>query len=260
MNKLHRFYPVAFFLLIVISFAWPTGAIGQPKAESGPREMVLIAGGTFEMGCVPGDERCEDDERPRHTVAVGSFYIDAREMSYDHVPTAVRLRPTHVLACGTCPVTVVSWYEAEALCRSHDARLPTEAEWEYAARGGRDGAIRYDDVRRTSWTKGNADQRYHPVGTMAPNGFGLYDMLGNVAEWVADRYDPGAYANGTSSATATGRVVRGGSWTSSPDSVRLSNRSWTDPENRTPFIGFRCARDAEGAPAPSPAEESAATP
>ena len=152
------------------------------------------------------------------------------------------------LAGLSLPVETVTWEEASEYCRRIGGRLPTEAEWEYAARAGsnqsRDGEL--DNI---AWAPFNSGQRTHPVATKKANAFGLYDMLGNVFEWVADWHDPNYYHGQQSSLDPTGptmspdglRVIRGGAWKATDGSraLRVSYRS-SGSKGGGDNVGFRC--------------------
>ncbi len=229
--------------------------LGPPKELTDARtgiKWVLIPSGSFTMGCTAGDGECEGDERPAHRVTISRpFYMAETETTngqYGRMGSA-NGSPDH-------PKVSVSWTEAEAYCRWAGGRLPTEAEWEYAARGGQEGnrypwgnSISHDEANydgtggRDSWTKTS------PVKSFAANGFGLYDIAGNVWEWVADWYDEGYYGRSPSTdptgpSTGSTRVLRGGSWDSLPGWLRVSYRDRTSPDNRGVINGFRCTRDA----------------
>jgi len=222
---------------------------GTVVQGTGPTEgMVLIPGGTFWMGCVPGDSEYSDDEKPRHQVTVDSFQMDTHEVTQAQYERVMGKNPSSFKNCSDCPVEQVSWDDARSYCSKVGKRLPTEAEWEYAARGGKDGEVRYGSLGDVAWYDGNSEKKTHPVGKKAPNGFGLYDMLGNVWEWCADWYDEGYYAKSPSKDPHGGesgadRVLRGGSWYDKPGFVRASNRNWFSSDFWNDFIGFRCVRD-----------------
>lgn len=126
----------------------------------------------------------------------------------------------------------VNWHEADAYCRKIGKRLPTEWEWEYAARAGTSTVYYWGDAmdEAYAWHKGNADKQTHPVGEKQPNAWGLYDMAGNVWEWTASDHENG------------GKVLRGGSWRNSTISLRAGHRILSHPIYRYHYVGFRCAR------------------
>ena len=156
----------------------------------------------------------------------------------------------------------VSWHEAREFCERVGKRLPTEAEWEKAAKGGRDRIYPWGDhleSNRANFCDKNCDKKLgnndfddhqsytSPVGSYPPNGYGAFDMGGNVREWVADWYAPDAYRNRaaenpTGPAEGKYKVVRDGSWTQNPMHVRVANRSFFAPEWRHFDVGFRCAK------------------
>jgi formylglycine-generating enzyme required for sulfatase activity len=149
---------------------------------------------------------------------------------------------------GDLPMTGVSWEAAKAYCASVGGRLPSEVEWEYAARAGATTRY-YGALADVAWFADNAADQVHPVGTKAPNALGLHDMLGNVSEWVRDRYynayddtaDPVVVEEPLAGNTLG--VARGGSWVSDADGVRLSRRLEMYPDAEEAHIGFRCAMD-----------------
>ena len=151
------------------------------------------------------------------------------------------------------PAADVSWNDAKAFCEQYGYALPTEAEWEYAARGG--SVTRWsfgDDEERLgnyAWFYKNSESRAHPVRKRLPNPLGLYDMHGNVWEWVEDCYEAEAYQDRSSplvdpkvGGSCKFRALRGGSAWFVPRYLRSANRNWYGPEGRGDYVGFRCVR------------------
>jgi iron(II)-dependent oxidoreductase len=233
--------------------------------QKGTEELVLIPGGEFLMGA--GSDR---DHSPVHKVAIASFYIDRYEVTngqyldFCHATghrlpafwgiDRFRSSPNYPLH----PVTGVSWYDANMYADWRGKRLPTEAEWEYAARGNLVGK-NYPQGDAFDETIGNSSKSGKggpvPVGSYAPNGFGLHDMQGNVVEWVWDYYDANYYhsspkINPRGPEQMEGRpeavrfrVIRGGGWHSGPYCSRVYYRNAL-PANWLDFnVGFRCAKD-----------------
>ena len=251
--------------------------------------MVLIPAGDFQMGS--NDSNADDDEKPVHTVYVDAFYIDKYEVTNAQFKAFVDANPpwqknripkkyhsgrylqdwrgnSYPSGKENHPVVYVSWYAAMAYAQWAGKRLPTEAEWEKAARGGlvdkkypRGNAI---DTRQANYNKdvGNTT----PVGRYAPNGYGLHDMAGNVWEWCLDAHEENFYArsprrNPLASEmplrevmtnyqnVTTSRVLRGGSWRIAARFVRVANRYGDAPSDSYNDLGFRCARDVtQGGP------------
>jgi formylglycine-generating enzyme len=206
---------------------------------------VWIPPGKFTMGCSPGDSECDEPEKPPHEVTITRGFW----MNQTPVTEAAWLR--FLKAKGESigpknsdsPVVNVSWEDAQKYCEWVGLRLPSEAEWEYAARAGTKGA-RYGELDDIAWHRGNSDGKPHPVRGKQPNAFVLYDMLGNVWEWVADwygGYEKGATVDPTGPPDGKYRVLRGGSWYVDPGVVRVSFRVGYEPTLRLRDIGFRCA-------------------
>jgi formylglycine-generating enzyme required for sulfatase activity len=217
--------------------------------------MLRVPPGAFVMG----SDRGRRDERPAGQVLVDAFYMDEHEVTNLEYE---RFDPTHVRnpysSCDDCPVVGVSWFDAYAYARWAGKRLPTEAEWEKAARGGLMDA-RYVWGNQTPEGRANFDLRQaREVARYAPNGYGLFDMAGNVAEWCLDWYAPDAYRHRSGGVDgqpprnpwgpdATGRkVVRGGSFSlhnlplqQRLDMLRVACREHARPEERSHDLGFR---------------------
>jgi formylglycine-generating enzyme required for sulfatase activity len=219
-------------------------------------EMALIPGGAFLMG---GD--VEDDHQPVHEVLVDSFYIDVHEVTnaqyFEFCTQTNRKLPEYwgmeEFRCGPDfpdhPVVGVGWKDATEYADWCGKRLPTEAEWEYAARGGL-ASQKYPngDTIDTTLANYSVSEGTVPVRTYPPNGYGLYDMAGNVNEWVFDFYDANYYAisphdNPTGPEDGKFHVIRGGGWHSGAYCNRVYRRCaliayWVDFN-----VGFRCAKD-----------------
>ena len=182
------------------------------------------------MGCSPGDTECSADEKPPHAERISKdFWLGQTEVTQAAYLRVTGRNPSAHKG-DQLPVETVTWNDAANYCAAIGGRLPTEVEWEYAARG-RAGitASRYgsEDV---AWHSGNSGQETHPVAMKQANGFGLYDMLGNVWEWVADNY-PGS----------SDKILRGGSYFYDARSSRASSSFKAAPEDARSGRGFRCA-------------------
>ena len=235
---------------------------------------VWIPPGKFTMGCSPGDSECHSDEKPPHEVTITrGFFLgrtEVTEAAYARFASATGRARDSASSNPDLPVVNVSWEDARAYCEWAGMRLPTEAEWEYAARatttGARYGALddvawygdnsgkkRLDTAKLWASDRANYDKvlkdngnRVHAVAGKDPNAWGLYDMLGNVWEWVADWYGDKYYEqkvglDPVGPQSGQQRVLRGGSWNVSPEYVRVSYRGWYVPTFRLDRIGFRCA-------------------
>ena len=268
------------------------GPMLPPVGEAMPPEgMVLIPAGSFEMGSE--DPEAEADEQPVHTVHLDAFYMDTHEVTNAEFKIFVDANPAwgkdnieerfHDESWGGYlfhwsgtdypagkadhPVVFVSWYAAMAYAEWAGKRLPTEAEWEYAARGGLAGkkypwgdTITPADANYDGFVDGSGTT---PVGQYPANGYGLYDMAGNVWEWCLDGFDGGFYAasensrnpiaggmsiqelrdNFTTIPTGSHRVLRGGSWFDVAGFLRVADHAWNTPPDANVNIGFRCVKD-----------------
>jgi formylglycine-generating enzyme required for sulfatase activity len=227
----------------------------KPKTWLNPADglkYAWIPPGTFMMGCSVQDSECRDDEKPTHQVAIDKgFWMGQTEVTVAaYRKFAPKSAPASLGGDGTLPMSGVSWAEAKNFCVAMGGRLPTEAEWEYAARAG-SAQPYYGVLSQIAWYGSNSGDAPHPVGTKQPNAFGLYDMLGNVSEWVLNRYfnkydfdsaerGPDVEQPLASNATAT---ARGGFWENDASGLRVSRRLEQEKEGDQIPIGFRCARD-----------------
>ncbi|MBF0272843.1 MAG: SUMF1/EgtB/PvdO family nonheme iron enzyme [Magnetococcales bacterium] len=213
-------------------------------------KFVIVPQGCFQMGS-------DDSPRtaPKHEVCVDWFYMSQFEVTQSQWESVMGHNPSSLNACGeNCPVNGITWEQVQVFINKLNARggdkfrLPTEAEWEYACRGGaRQRYCGSDDADLVAWHSGNARGDIHPVGQKAPNGFRLFDMSGNVWEWVTDHYDERYYAispksNPKGSNTGALRIFRGGSIKSSPEFIQPTQRNSGDAKSNFGDLGFRLVR------------------
>jgi formylglycine-generating enzyme required for sulfatase activity len=214
------------------------------------QNYVWIPAGAFQMGCSTGDRDCGASENPQHPVRLSNgYWLGQTEVSVGayrrFVSATSRRNPVPGTVVPNMPVNNVSWTDAQDFCSWVGGNLPTEAEWEYAARAGSIGA-RHGELKEISWYKDNASQRLHEVGQKKSNAWGVQDMLGNLWEWTrddyaADSYRPASIADPTGPATGRDRVVRGGSWENDTGLLRASLRFGNNPDAGSLTNGFRCA-------------------
>lgn len=226
-------------------------------------EMVTVPAGTFLMGRkadpFSNAQQPPANEQPQHPVTLKSFAIGKHEVTQEQWFALMGDNPSYNKG-RTLPVENVSWEDVQTFIGKLNAktgkryRLPTEAEWEYAARAGSTALYPFgDDVAqlgRYAWYAANAADKTHPVGEKLPNQFGVHDTAGNVWEWVQDCYTDNysaARADGAAAAGAEGcdRVVRGGSWESGSDFLRPTFRGRVRPSHRVLNLGFRLALPVE---------------
>lgn len=234
-------------------------------------EFVNIPAGSFSMGSSEANVTASlslarkeysevvredfDNEKPQRRLTFGDdFWIGKTEVTQAQWTAVMGENPSNFKGCDDCPVERVSWEDAKKFVEKLNAaddgfvyRLPSEAEWEYAARGGANGLFGGAAIDEMAWHKGNSEDRTHPVATKEPNAFGLYDMHGNVGEWCEDIYQP-FYdetvldgAPNTSGGDAKYRVHRGGSWSNFPPYMRLMHRNKDNGTIRNIVVGFRVA-------------------
>jgi len=243
----------------------PTAEISMRIISKENTPMVLIPAGEFRVGSDDG----ESDEKPVHTVHLDAFYMDAYEVTNAQYQKFIEATGHRVprnwdkhsfSASPDHPVVGVSWHDARAYAEWVGKRLPSEAEWEKAARGGLVGKkyphgdnLTHDDSNYHGTGGKDIWEYTSPVGSFAPNGYGLYDMAGNVWEWCADWYDANYYINSPTRNpmgpdTGLARVLRGGGWNryQDPDFLRVALRHYSLIPTLTPiYVGFRCAKDGK---------------
>ncbi len=232
--------------------------------------MIFVQGGSFMMGSNEG----ESDEKPVHQVTVSDFYIGKYEVTQKEWVEVMGNNPSNWKG-DNLPVECVSWLDAVDYCNKRSIkeglqpcysgsgnslscnfnangyRLPTEAEWEYAARGGSNSkGYKYsgsNNLSEVAWWNGNSGSKTHPAGTKTANELGIYDMSGNVWEWCWDWYDSGYYAKSQSSdpqgvGSGRSRVLRGGSWCDNGSNCRVAFRNNYYSGNGSSYFGFRVLR------------------
>lgn len=223
------------------------------------KRIIFVKGGCFQMGNIFGDGG--GNEQPAHEVCVDDFYMGKYEVTQKEWTEVMGNNPSYFKNCGdNCPVENVSWNDVQEYINKLNSktgknyRLPTEAEWEYAARsGGKNEKYAGGNyINSVAWYSNNSGDKTHPVGQKQPNGLGIYDMSGNVREWVQDWYKNNYYKNsprnnprGPDSGQA--RVLRGGSWQDIPQLLRASS-SWSllaHPATWSKDFGFRLSVSAQ---------------
>ncbi|MCP4697149.1 MAG: SUMF1/EgtB/PvdO family nonheme iron enzyme [Gammaproteobacteria bacterium] len=262
LDDLRTLNPKSVYLPQAEKFLRERGTFREPlniDRTPGPK-MVWIAAGKFRMGDIRGNGR--GHEKPIHEVFIDRFAIGVHEVifaEYDKFTEATgRKKPEdNGWGRGNRPVINVSWEDAATYCEwlneqtGKGYRLPTEAEWEYAARAGTETDYFFGDEQKQlgeyAWYFGNSRRKTHPVGKKEPNAWGWYDVHGNVWEWVQDWYGKDYYANSPISNpvgpdSGASRVFRGGSWIGDARYVRAAYRDGVDPGVRSEDLGFRCAR------------------
>lgn len=246
------------FILFGTGLLWSASGMAQTApsptmTNSIGMEFVLIPAGTFRMGTDQG----EADERPAHQVTISQpFYLGKYEVTQAQWQALMGNNPSLYREDPQRPVEQVSWEDAQAFLKALNAReggaryrLPTEAEWEYAAQAGSTAAYSFGDdasqLGQYAWYKGNSGHHPHPVGKMQPNAWGLYDMHGNVWEWVHDWYGPysaGAVKDPQGPEVGTHRMRRGCAWNNEAAICRTRNR-YSVVGFRDDFLGFRVVRE-----------------
>lgn len=233
----------------------PAASTSRPKVSLNDimRNMVYVEGGTFIMGATAEQKTPDYDEQPTHRVSLSSFYIGKYEVTQALWKAVMGSNPSNWKG-DNLPVETVSWNDCQTFLRKLNAmtgknfRLPTEAEWEFSARGGnRSRGYQYSGsnvLSDVAWYVDNSGMKTHNVGTKAPNELGIYDMSGNVWEWCQDwhRYYYGySQTNPTGPSSGSYRVIRGGGWSGGARIYRVANRDISTPDCRIISLGFRLA-------------------
>ena len=245
------------FELVVI------GPEDKAIADKAPEGMVFIKGGCF----ILGNNFAQVDEAPEHEVCIDDFYLDKYEVTQARWEKVMGFNPSKFLSSDR-PVEQVTFYDVQEFSEKSEGqcRIPTEAEWEYAARGHADARYFWGNMMNDeyAWFEDNSGSQTHPVGNKKSNQFGVYDMMGNVWEWVADWYDAayphGKQLNPMGVSEGSFKVVRGGAFDSSAGALRITNRTWLHPKNKVfpkvtthgqvmneiyNYVGFRCAQSMD---------------
>ncbi len=237
----------------------PPPAVGESFTDPLVGKLIRVKGGTFTMGCTPEQgSDCESYEKPAHEVTLSDYYIGETEVTQAQWRAVMGNNPSGFKYCDECPVEDVSWNDVKDFISKLNSRsggvryrLPTEAEWEYAARGGGlSKGYKYagsDDQKEVAWYDDNSGSKTHPVKGKKANELGIYDMSGNVYEWCSDwkdNYSSESQTSPTGPNTGDYRVHRGGGWFLSARGCRVSARHSFEPDYRVSFLGFRLASPA----------------
>ena len=242
---------LAALLGLVLATWWSPSS---PWTNSPDKEFVWIPAGEFLMGSPSYDEGRDSDERQHEVRISQGFWMGKYEVTQGEWESVMGANPSSFDECGSpCPVETVSWNDVQEFIRSlneretgrgYRYRLPTEAEWEYAARAGTT-ETRHGELDEVAWYGDNSGHSTHPVGQKRANAWGLHDMLGNVWEWTGDwygEYPAGKVTDSGGPSTGSFRVIRGGSWGTGARGVRSAARGGHPPGGRINTIGFRLVR------------------
>ena len=230
----------------------------KKKISKHGMEFAFIPPGLFKMSSSEEVEDREDDEKLHMVLLTQGFYMQTTPVTQAQWESVMQNNPSEFKGDRNLPVENVSWEDTQVFIgrlnekeRGRVFSLPTEAQWEYACRAGTETKFYIGDseadLDRAGWHSGNSDGQTHPVGQKEPNGFGLYDMHGNVWEWCQDWYDKNYYRNSPPTdpkgpSSGSYRVLRGGSWFGRGRYLRCADRDWYDPAARLDGLGLRLAR------------------
>ena len=219
-------------------------------------KMIAVEGGTFQMGATAEQQSNYDDEKPAHSVTLDSYYIGETEVTQELWRAVMGSNPSEFSGDDLLPVENVSWYDCQNFIKElnkltgENFRLPTEAEWEFAARGGNSSSgYRYSgssNIGDVAWCDDNSVSKTHPVKGKKPNELGIYDMNGNVWEWCSDWYSGGYYSssphnNPKGPSSGSYRVLRGGGWNYTAEDCRVAYRVRNSPDVSSLYYGLRLA-------------------
>ena len=274
MRKTFRTMLVAAMAMMTVNYVGCKGhGEGEGEGEGGeeivveqPETMTFKVGdaefsvarvdaGTFTIGPVAGDKYVTDDEKPAHQVDLTeTYYIGQTEVTQELYTAVMGTNPSKFTGAKNLPVEQVSYNDAIEFCKRLSEQtgktftLPTEAQWEYAARGAQNAPAEpqlyagSNNIGEVTWFENNSGGKTHPVASKAPNAIGLYDMTGNVFEWCLDwygSYKDGDVTNPEGPTTGKDRVIRGGSWRGDAKNCRISYRYNYGPEHNRFNLGFR---------------------
>ena len=264
-------FPVIIFISLSL---FASQVQSEPSPSNAEGSMVRIPAGNYKIGfktdhalseCAKHNDPCKrkwfEDEEPVHTIHLDSFLIDKFEVTQAEFSKVMGNNPSEFKG-SDLPAERVTWQEARQYCKSLGKRLPTEAEWEVAAKGGKEKIYSWgNEVQsgKANFCDKSCEKRWHakqfkdgfettaPVGKFPPNGYGLHDMAGNVYEWVSDWYEKEYYRrspvkNPKGPLKGKHKVMRGGSWINYAVGTRPSDRTDVRPGKRLNFAGFRCAK------------------
>ena len=266
MKTLKTKWMLAAMLLMAFTFAACGDDDDDEKGDGTPKfqnqtitvggvsfKMIAVEGGTFLMGSPESDTEAYDDEKPQHEVTLSNYYIGETEVTQELWETVMRSNPSESIGPKQ-PVEKVSWDDCQTFIGKLNEktgktfRLPTEAEWEYAARGGKKSkGYTYsgsNSIGNVAWYEDNSGNQTHDVGTKQANELGIYDMTGNVREWCQDWYGETYYEKSSTTdpqgpASGTSRVLRGGSWFLSARYCRVAIRNYNSLDVRDLNYGLR---------------------
>lgn len=240
--------------LLTGNWPWVVPGVDTFTVNGVSFKMITVEGGTFTMGASDDDEEAYYNEKPSHEVTLSSYAIGETEVTQALWLAVMGSNPSRFTGDLTRPVECVSWIDCQAFIINLNQltgktfRLPTEAEWEIAARGGNESMdYKYagsNDINEVAWNRGNSSSKTHPVATKAPNELGLYDMSGNVREWVQDwfsAYTSAPQVNPTGPATGSLKVFRGGSYETTYKECFVTYRYMREVTFRQSYLGLRLA-------------------